>query len=60
MADYTKAELQEIRSTKHPGAVFIKVKKSNNHFICKFYPCQNGKEAISDVKHFMETWNREG
>ena len=31
-------ELQEIRSKKHPGAVFLKVKHTEKDFVLKVYP----------------------
>lgn len=30
-------KVQLIRSPKHPGAVFVKVKGTEDEFICKFY-----------------------
>jgi len=30
--------IKQIRSPKHPGAVFLKERNSKNNFICKVYP----------------------
>lgn len=31
-------DLIEIRSLKHKRSIFLKVKSSKHHFICKIYP----------------------
>ncbi len=54
---FSTGELQEIRSRKHPGAVFIKFKNTKSRFLCKFYPYPNGNEATEDVQRFMKLWN---
>ena len=55
---HTRGELQIIRSKKerYEGQIFIKVKNSHNNFVCKFYSCPNGKEAMDNVKHFLKSW----
>jgi hypothetical protein len=52
----TTGELQVIRSSKHPGDLFIKRKESKRTFICKFYACPNGKEHTANVEHFLRGW----
>ena len=46
-----------IRSKKHKGAVFLKVKQSDEHFICKVYPqttTQNTERLASVIKKALE------
>jgi hypothetical protein len=51
-------ELTVIRSPKHPGALFVKVKASHRHFICKFYPRPNGSEPTDECNLFLEAWEQ--
>jgi len=38
-------QLRIIRSDKHPGAIFLKNRVSND-FLCKIYPRKNDSEAL--------------
>ena len=31
-------DIKLIRSKKHKGAIFLKVRESHDHFVCKIYP----------------------
>lgn len=41
-------ELKKIHSSKHPGAIFLKIKKTKDDFICKIYP-SNTANYIADT-----------
>ncbi len=46
-----------IRSNKHKGAIFIKVRRSNDHFLCKIYPqvtTENTERIARAIKKALE------
>jgi len=42
-------ELQKIHSAKHPGAIFLKVKKTKDKFVCKVYPAKNANYIADTI-----------
>ena len=58
--DHTVGELKLIRSPKHPGDIFVRVKGQYKKFICKFYGGGGTDilpaEAEANVCRFVELW----
>lgn len=42
-------EIVKIRSKKHPGAIFLKVKETKEDFICKIYPCSDSESRANII-----------
>lgn len=61
MSGHTEGELRLIRSNKHPGDVFIKIKGTERMFVCKFYGGNGSEispsEAEENVCRFALCWN---
>ena len=61
MSEHTKGELRLIRSSKHPGDIFVKIKGTERKFLCKFYGGGGTEispsEAEDNVAHFIKCWN---
>ena len=50
-------DIKLIRSNKHKGAVFLKVRQSQDHFICKVYPqmtSENTERLVVVIKQALE------
>lgn len=56
---YKNFDLIAVRSSKHPGDIFIKRRDSHSQFVCKFYRLPNGEENNVDVRHFIELFRKE-
>ena len=47
---------EAIRSKKHPGAVFVKIKGTRSDFLCKIYP-EHEAEAEAIIEALTELYN---
>lgn len=57
MWTFLSKEIQIIRSPKHKGALFLKVKGSKKNFICKIYPAPNKSEQM-DIANLIIVSNK--
>ncbi len=52
-------ELIKIRSPKHEGAIFLKVKKTEDDFICKIYARNNANDIADTIIRALKEHKQE-